>query len=86
MKLSLGQKILLWLSLAMLVTNPVTGMVVLQAIDWAFAQAFSYGGYVGVITTSYLVGYLLLLNHRSQKVKLPAKADKTSKAGQYIVT
>lgn len=83
--ISIGKKVLMYLLVAMLVTNPVTGSLVLSAIDWVFAQAFIYGGYVSVVGTAYLILYLLWANHQQSKVNIPAKSKKT-KPQAYVTT
>lgn len=81
--LKISEKVLLWLMLAMLVTNPVTGQLVLWSIDWAFGQFFAVSGYIGVVAVSYLTLFLVWKNRQADK---PKTKGKNKSAGKYIAT
>lgn len=64
---------------AMLVTNPLTGQYVMNAVDWGFAQLFIYGSYVSLIGTVFLMGLGIYYYIKSSKIKIPKKNANTEK-------
>lgn len=71
-------KLTIIMMIVFIVSNPLTGQYLLQAIDWTFQQIFIYGAYVSAVAATWLVGYIAWVIYRQEQVKIPKKAKKTT--------
>ena len=71
--------------LAAIISNPLTGQYVLQALDWVFQQMFIQGAWVSLVAGVYIIGYMAVNIVKSERTNVPAKSAKT-KAQKYLVT
>lgn len=71
------------LLLAALVSNPLTGQYVLDAIERAFTELFIYGAWVSLVFTLYLLVMGAWAYYKLDPVKIPKGKTKTQ---AYIET
>lgn len=75
-KLKLQDKVASGLLIAMLVTNPLTGQFVMQAVVWAFDTMLLYGAYISIVTTVYIMGLGMFYYAKSEQTNVPSKKSK----------
>lgn len=84
--LTLVEKALVGLGLLAGLTNPFTGAVILQGIDWVFQQGFVYvSPYAGPVFTVSFAIYMVVRNRKAEKVNVPSKSHK-AKSSKFIAT
>lgn len=70
-----------------LVTNPLTGSVILEGLERGFELIFKYGSPINLIASLIVALWLIWTMWASrEQVKIPAKGKKTFKAGKLIET
>lgn len=82
---NIKEKVALLLTVAMLVTNPVTGQYVQIAMELAFNQLFLIGSYVSLVAGVYICG-LIAWNMYASREKVNIPKHSKGKAGKYILT
>lgn len=77
------EKLGLLLVVAAIVTNPLTGQYVLEALEMLFTQFFRAGAYVSLASGIYVCGLLAWHMYQSrERVNIPKVGNKP--AGKYI--
>lgn len=70
------EKIGLVLLAATIITNPLPGQYVEDAISRTFQLMFLYGYWISLVTAGYAVVIFFIYYHQSTRVNIPAKPKK----------
>lgn len=82
--IKLKERVALIMVVAMLITNPLTGQYVDQAIEAGFTFLFRNSSYVAIVGTVYLLGLGVYYYIKINKLNIPAKTAKVQRAGKFI--